>query len=133
MPATSPPEADLIQKLSCLETKVVTLQEQLAQLALALLQERERAVEHRIAALETITAELLGRPVFSASLPDPQSTGTGQKSAGTWQSPRPLNPAEQRARSRMPPLIEYSALGTYVIKSREARRVAPGARFAGVV
>jgi len=35
-------QTDLIQKLSCLETKVATLQEHLAQLALALLKERER-------------------------------------------------------------------------------------------
>jgi len=35
-------QTDLLQKLSCLETKVATLQEHLAQLALALLKERER-------------------------------------------------------------------------------------------
>jgi len=35
-------EADLTQKLSGLETKIATLQEQIAQLTLALLQERER-------------------------------------------------------------------------------------------
>ena len=65
-----------MQKLSCLETKVATLQEHLTQLALALLQERERAVQRRLCALETLTADLGGRPVFSPSLPEPQITGT---------------------------------------------------------
>ena len=116
MPATSPRDVDLMQKLSCLETRVMTFQEQLA---LALLQERELSVEHRIMALETITAELVGRLVFSASLPDPQCTGTGQKPASTSPSPRPLNPAEHRAQSRMPPLIEYGVQGTYVIISAQ--------------
>jgi len=41
-------EADLLQRLSGLETKIATLQEQFAQLTLALLQERERSVEHRL-------------------------------------------------------------------------------------
>ena len=75
LPTSLPQEADLIQKLSCLETKVVTLQEQLAQLAL------------------------------------------GAEPAWASPEPWPLNPAEQRARSRMPPLIEYGAQGTYVIIS----------------
>jgi hypothetical protein len=110
-----PQEADLIQKLSCLETKVVTLQEQLAQLALALLQERERASERRISALETLTAELVGRQI----LPDPQEQGTGQEFACASPRERLLLPAEQRARSRMPALIEYGAQGTYVIISSQ--------------
>ena len=50
---------DLIQRLSCLETKMVTLQEHLTQLALALLQERERTAEHRIAALELLIQPLV--------------------------------------------------------------------------
>ena len=45
---TSKSEADLTQKLSGLETKIATLQEQIAQLTLALLQERERSIEHRL-------------------------------------------------------------------------------------
>jgi hypothetical protein len=117
--APSASEVDLLQKLSCLETKVVTLQEQFAQLALALLQERERSAERRISALETITAELVGRPVFPASFPDLQATGTEPERVCTPHSFRQINPAEQRARSRMPPLIEYSAQGTYVIVSSQ--------------
>lgn len=112
LPTTFSQEGDLIQKLSCLETKVITMQEQLAQLALALLQERERSVERRLSALETVTAELGGTPVFSASLPDAQVTGSGAEQACAPHSPRQLNPAEQRARSRTPPLVEYAASGS---------------------
>ncbi len=125
-PVLLPPEngvasfqADLIQKLSCLETKVVTLQEQLAQLALALLQERERSVERRISALETTTAGLLANLGFSPSLPELPSSGTEPERVCAAPVPRLLNPAEDRARSRMPPLIEYSAQGDYVIVSSQ--------------
>lgn len=112
----SPPSAslaDLIQQLACLETKIVTLQEQLAQLALALLQERERTVESRIAALESCMQLLVGRHI----LPDLQEQGAEQESTCASPRERRLLPAEQRARSRMPALIEYGAQGTYVIIS----------------
>lgn len=112
-------QAELIQKLSCLETKVVTLQEHLTHLALALLQERERTVERRIVALETTTADLLGNLGFSPSLSASPSPGTEPERVCTAPVPRLLNPAEQRARSRMPPLIEYSAQGDYVTVSSQ--------------
>ena len=95
------------------------MQEQLTQLALALLQERERSVERRLSALETITAELVGRPVLPTPFPEPQATGTAPEQACAPHQPRQLNPAEQRARSRLPPLIEYGAQGTYVIVSSQ--------------
>jgi hypothetical protein len=115
MPATSPPQADLIQQLSCLETKMVILQDQIAQLALALLQERERSVEHRIAVLESLIQPLVGEQM----LPDPQEQGARQEPAGVSQQVhRPLA-VEQRARSRMPALIEYGAQGAYVIISSQ--------------
>jgi DNA-binding transcriptional MerR regulator len=104
-------EADLIQRLAGLETRIVTLQEHLAQLALALLQERERTVESRIAALEALVQPLVGRHVL-ADLPGPEAE---QASACASPAQRQLLPAEQRARSRMPALIEYGAQGTYVI------------------
>ena len=112
-------QTDLIQKLSSLETKVATLQEHLAQLALALLQERERFVERRLLALETTTSELLGNLGFSPSLAEGQSPGTRPERVCAVPVPRLLNPAEQRARSHMPPLIEYSAQGDYVIVSSQ--------------
>jgi hypothetical protein len=111
MSASSASLADLIQKLTCLETRIVTLQEQIAQLALALLQERERTVESRIAALESFVQPLVGRH----ALPDLQEQGAGQASACASPQERRLLPAEQRARSRMPALIEYGTQGTYVI------------------
>jgi hypothetical protein len=110
----SPPAAslaDLIQHLAGLETKIVTLQEQLAQLALAVLQERERTVESRITALEALVQPLVGRHVLP-DLPGPEAE---QESSCASPRQHRLLPAEQRARSRMPALIEYGAQGTYVI------------------
>jgi hypothetical protein len=105
-------EPDLMQKLSCLETKVVTLQEQLAGLALALLAERERTLERRIVALETMMAEQLGR---SPSFPEEQMAVPTLSPAAVPHVPRALNPAELRARARLIPLIEYGACETYVV------------------
>ena len=118
LPAPYASLADLIQKLICLETKVVTLQEQFAQLALTLLQEREQSVERRITVLESLIQPLVGR-----QMPDPPATEAEQESPCTPRGPRPLHPAEQLARSRMPPLIEYSAPGSYVIISSQQGEV----------
>lgn len=107
-------EANLIQKLAGLEANVMTLQEQLAGLALALLQERERSVEHRIGALESLIHQLMGRPLV-----DPTPPVAEQESVNAPARTRPLLPAEQQARSRTPPLIEYSEPGTYVIVSSQ--------------
>jgi hypothetical protein len=117
MPATSPPEADLIQKLSCLETKIVTLQEHLAQLALALLQERERSVERRLLALETVTAELVGKLVCSPSLPDAQGTGPLAELPGA-----PHAPADR-----------IQCAGNLCDCQFAGRRAEPGTGFARVV
>jgi DNA-binding transcriptional MerR regulator len=114
-PAPSVAEVDLFQKLSCLETKIGTLQEQLAQLALGLLHERERTVEHRIAALEALIQALVGGHMLA----DPQEQGARQEPACVWQRGHQPLAVEQRARSRMPALIEYGAQGTYVIISSQ--------------
>jgi hypothetical protein len=110
--------ADLIQKLICLETKVATLQEQLAQLALTVLQERERSFERRITVLESLLQPLVGRQLSAPPTPEAE-----QEPAGTRRVPRPLHPAEHLARSRRPPLIEYSAQGIYVIISSQEGEV----------
>lgn len=115
LPADCPHAAALLQKLSCLETKVVTLQEQLAHLALALLHEREQAVEQRLATLESLIHSLPGKPLPA----DPQEQGTRPAAACASPKSRQLLPAEQRARERMPALIEYGAQGTYVIISSQ--------------
>jgi hypothetical protein len=111
-------EADLIQRLASLETRMVTLQEQIAQLTLALLKERERSVEHRLTALEALMQPLVGRPLSAPPTPEAE-----QEPPCPRRVPRPLHPVEQLARSRMPPLIEYSAPGIYVIISAQEGEV----------
>ncbi len=109
-------------------TRMLTLQEQIAQLTLALLKERERAVEHRLTALESLMQPLLGRQVSAPPTPEAE-----QEPPCTLRVPRPLHPVEQLARSRRPPLLEYCAPGIYVIESITRRRGASRARFARVV
>jgi hypothetical protein len=118
LPLSHMHEADHIQRLASLETKVVTLQEQVTQLALALLQERERSVEHRLITLESFLQPLVGRQPSALSIP-----GAEQESPGPRRVPRPLHPVEQLARSRRPPLIEYCAPGSYVIISSQEGEV----------
>jgi hypothetical protein len=110
-------EVELLKKLSCLETRVAQLSEHLAQLTLMLLQERDRTVERRITAVETLVQDLAGKPASPPVLPDREALRSEQERAFAPQQGRRLNPAEQLARSRMPPLIEYGARGTYVIVS----------------
>ena len=111
-------ETDLTQKLACLEIKVVTLQEQLTQLAPALLKERERSVEHRLMALEALL-----QPLVEKQLSAPPPLEVEQEPLRTRRAPRPLHPVEQLARSRMPPLIEYSTTGIYVVISAQEGEV----------
>lgn len=105
-------EADLVKKLSCLETKVTTLQEQLAQLALELLHERSLRYERRLSALEALMPQRLDASASQQDLPATLAAGQAE---GTSTPGRPLHPAELRARSRVIPLIEYGAHGTYVV------------------
>jgi hypothetical protein len=111
-------EADLIQKLSGLETKIATLQEQMAQLMLALLKERERSVEQRLTTLESLMQAFIGKQMPNLPVPEPR-----QDPAGVVLPPQALHPAEQLARSRRPPLIEYCASGIYVIISSQEGEV----------
>ena len=97
---------------------MVTLQEQIAQLTLALLKERERTVEHRLTALESLLQPLLGRQVSAPPTPSAE-----QEPPSTLPGPRPLHPVEQLARSRRPALIEYCAPGIYVIISSQEGEV----------
>jgi len=90
----------------------------MAQLTLALLKERERAVEHRLTALESLLQSLLGRQLSA-----PPTSEAEQEPLWTLPVPRPLHPVEQLARSRRPPLIEYSAPGIYVIISSQEGEV----------
>ncbi len=111
------PEADLRVRLSEMEQQVLTLCEQVATLTLALLAERERTVEHRLLAVESALHALSAKEPScdSPSLPKLEKTARVEPKDRV---PRQLNPAEQRARSRMPALIEYSSKqGLYVIVS----------------
>jgi hypothetical protein len=105
-------EMDLLKQLSHLETHVSTLQQQLAQLALELLQERTLRYEQRLQTLEAFL-QPTQRP---EALPQaPQTTGTQTQQENVTGKERCLHPAELRARSRVLPLIEYGAGGTYVV------------------
>jgi hypothetical protein len=116
---TSQQDSSLLQKLSLLETRVSQLSDHLTGLALVLLQQRDHSIERRISTLETVMTELLGRPISLPSLPDQKAPVEKGVAAVKPKAARPLNPAEERARSRMPPLIEYSSQGTYVIVSSQ--------------
>ncbi len=113
LPAPILQEADLITRLSHLETQVSTLQEQLAQLALQLLQERDLRMERRITVLETLVEQRPGQEAEREESPTREEED-GQLDAGQRHARR-LNPAELRARSRLIPLIEYGAGGTYIL------------------
>lgn len=112
LPTSVPPEADLRKQLSCLETKMSTMQEQLAQLALCLLGEREVRYEQRLRALEALLPQTLDPPAYP---PAPQAPVAKAPPQGPSIYGRPLHPAEHRARSRLIPLIEYGASGQYVV------------------
>jgi len=114
-PLLPPPvseEADLRKQLSCLERSVTGMQEQLAQLALELLQERSLRYERRLSALEAHLHQQLDAP---ASVHELEALGEAHQPEGPSTTRRRLHPAELRARSRVLPLIEYGAAGTYVV------------------
>ena len=114
-PQSAPPaslrEGDLIQKLAALEAKVTTMHEQLTQLALQFLQERNVHYEQRLSTLEALLAQQLRTPLALPGHVDPK---TIELPPAQQNVTRRLHPAEQRARSRVLPLIEYGAQGQYV-------------------
>lgn len=109
-PTSSRSEAGLIGHLISLESRIVTLQEQFAQLALALLEDREQGYAQRITALEALLRSVLEG---QGGLPQADELAASQ---GVLLSRRQaLHPADQRARSRVTALIEYSSQGRYVL------------------
>jgi hypothetical protein len=108
----SPSETDLLKKLSHLETQVTTMQQQLAQLALELLQERTRRYEQRLDTLEALIQQTQRPEGLPPAL---QTRGQELQQGEGGRKERCLHPAELRARSRVLPLIEYGAGGTYVV------------------
>jgi hypothetical protein len=107
---TSPPEAGLVQHLINLETRIVTLQEQFTQLALTLLEEREQRYAQRITALEALLrSSLEGQGVLQ------QADDLAASPEVLLSRRQSLHPADQRARSRVTALVEYSSQGHYVL------------------
>jgi len=104
-------ETELRKQLSCLEAKMSTMQEQLAQLALAVLHERELRYEQRLRALEGLAQQTF-QPVPSS--PEFQETVRPQEQETQPRPGRCPHPAEQRTRPLLP-LIEYGAHGQYVV------------------
>ena len=107
-----PSETDLLEKLAHLETHVTTLQQQLAQLALELLQERTERYEQRLQTLEALIQPTERPEALPQAL---QTIGSQTQQEKVTGKERRLHPAELRARSRVLPLIEYGAAGTYVV------------------
>ena len=70
-PLSHTQEADQIQRLASLEIRMVILQEQMAQLTLALLKERERAVEQRLTTLESLMQACIGKQMPNLPVPEP--------------------------------------------------------------
>jgi hypothetical protein len=95
---TSQPEGDLLSKLSHLETQVAALQQQLAQLALQLLQERTWRNEQRLHMLEALL-----QPTQKQAL---QMMGAESQPEEGGQKEQCLPPVHRHARSRVIPLIE---------------------------
>lgn len=108
---TSLREADLVQKLATLEARVTTMHEQLTQLALQFLQERNVHYEQRLSTLEALLAQQLRTPLALPGHADPHTVELPPVQQNVT---RRLHPAEQRARSRVLPLIEYGAQSQYV-------------------
>jgi hypothetical protein len=107
-----PSETDLLKKLAHLETHVTTIQQQLAQLALELLQERTERYEQRLQTLEALIQPIERPEALPQAL---QTIGSQTQQEKVTGKERRLHPAELHARSRVLPLIEYGAAGTYVV------------------
>lgn len=102
-------EADLSQSFARLQAQMASLQEQLAQLALQLLRERQLRTEQRLSTLEALVQPPLASPqaLQATTLADPPDAKPHPE--------RPLLPAPVRTYSRVRPLVEYGAAGTYVV------------------
>jgi hypothetical protein len=107
MPPTAVPDADLRARLVQMEAQVATLQAQLSDLALQLLQERQLRTQQLLLAQQ-------------ASFPLPREQALASFAGSTLSvscqpamPPLVCHPTEKR--SRLIPLIEYGARGRYVL------------------
>jgi len=105
----------LDRKLSHLEALIVNQQQQLILLTQELLRERATRTQPPLSPLD-ISAQLQEERGADDLHAENPTTSTTVRQNGI----RPLHPAEQRARFLvLPPLIEYSATGTYVVISSQ--------------
>lgn len=112
---TPPPDADLRYQFTLLQTQVATLQQQVTELALALLREREARWEERVAHLKVPLPSSI-----TQLAPPPQEAGADPLSPRPPVS-APSVGATERSRSPAPsralPLIESWSNGTYGVIS----------------
>lgn len=113
LPETLSPQAepDVLLKLTQLETQVALLQQQVAALALELLQERTRHYEQRLHVLETRIHPLSQHDRVTAALSTPQEQGSQSVMPSTALR---VHPMKGRPRPILP-LIEYTADGSYIV------------------
>ncbi len=104
-PPACQPATELLDKLSQLEAQVASLQHHLTHLALDLLQERELRYERRLQALEACVPPTTAPAASPAQAPIRAEATKWEE--GACQQRRP--------RSRVLPLIEYGASGSYVV------------------
>lgn len=104
-------EADLLSRLVHLETQLGLVQQQLAGLALELLQERSQRYEHRLHTLETLIQPLSQQEQAVC----PQPSASAQKSQADKPLPTRRVHAMKGRRRAILPLIEYSADSTYIV------------------
>ncbi len=105
-------DTDLIEKLAHLETQVATMQQHLTHLALEPRKARERRYERRLQALEVLVQPRRDQAT-SPSLTLTRDQQIRQEEG--LPKVRRLQQALLRARSRVIPLIEYGASGSYVV------------------
>jgi hypothetical protein len=109
-------EEQLRQKLSHLEAQVIAQQQQVILLTRDLLRERATRTERCLSPLDT-HAHLQGQ---SERVGSQHENLTASVHVAPQDVAQPLHPAEQRARFLvLPPLIEYSAAGIYVVISSQ--------------
>jgi hypothetical protein len=107
MPSASLSDADLRARLAQMETQVATLQAQLTDLALQLLQERQLRTQQLLLDRQTqfpFTGEQVLAPLSGSALVVPRQPALPSLVC---------HPTEKR--SRLIPLIEYGARGRYVL------------------
>jgi hypothetical protein len=111
LPPTGLSHADLVKSLLSLQATVTSLQQQVAQLALELLQERTSRLAHRLGTLEAPIEPLhqQDQPVCA-----PQTTRAQKNQRDVPLKDRPRHPSYGRLRATLP-LIEYGAGGIYIL------------------